>query len=75
MREIFHFLLFIVQMITATMCTAMFVRAFARSGEERLERRVEEHIARDPIDQGVENIMTFSVRGKTGFEITDNTEE
>lgn len=46
----------------------VFVRLYANAAEERLERKVGEHIARDRMDEGFENIMSFSVNGKTGFE-------
>lgn len=46
-------------------------RILAPSEEERNERAVElamEKAAADPMDEGFENIMRFSVNGKTGFE-------
>lgn len=39
-------------------------KAVARAEAERAEEKE----ARDKIDEGIENIMTFSVGGKTGFE-------
>lgn len=38
---------------------------------EQSAEPVRERRALDPMDEGVENILTFSVRGKTGFESLD----
>lgn len=45
-------------------------RILAPGEEERNERAVEQAMkaAADPMDEGFENIMRFSVNGKTGFE-------
>lgn len=36
--------------------------------------RESESRRRDQMDEGVENILTYSVRGKTGFETQDDEE-
>ena len=49
---------------------ATYRRLFSPSEEERNERAVEKAMEQrqDPMDEGFENIMRFSVNGKTGFE-------
>lgn len=46
------------------------LRLLTPGEEERNERAVEQAMkaAADPMDEGFENIMRFSVNGKTGFE-------
>lgn len=49
----------------------LYVRLCLPDEEERLERKVNETMRRerrDPIDEGIDNIMRFEVGGKTGFE-------
>ena len=53
----------------------VFLRLYSNAAEERLDREVEHHLSRDKMEQGIENIMTFSVNGKTGFEGQDMGEE
>lgn len=71
-------LLFVLVLTTAdtAMIALVFLRLYRNAGTERLERKVEERLSkRDPMDEGIENILTFSVNGKTGFERQDQEEE
>ena len=66
-------LLLFVLMLTAAdtaLIALVFLRIYRTAATERLERQVEESIShrRDPMDEGIENILTFSVNGKTGLE-------
>ena len=51
---------------------AVFVKTCLPTPDERTDRQVElaveESQRPDPMDEGFENIMRFSVNGKTGFE-------
>ncbi len=51
---------------------AVFGKVCLPSEEERTEREVEREMERDKasrnIDEGIANIMSYSVNGKTGFE-------
>lgn len=51
---------------------AIFAKVCLPSEEERTEREVEREMERDKasrnIDEGIANIMSYSVNGKTGFE-------
>ena len=51
---------------------AVFAKVCLPSEEERTEREVEREMERDKasrnIDEGIANIMSYSVNGKTGFE-------
>lgn len=42
--------------------------AFDRAYDEVMSRPSAEPTRRDPIDEGIENIMRYAVNGKTGFE-------
>lgn len=44
------------------------VAAERKSVEDDEEREAVEAAKKDPIDEGIENILRFSVNGKTGFE-------
>ena len=73
-------LLLFVLMLTAAdtaLIALVFLRIYRNAGEEQLERKVQESISRrrDPMDEGIENILTFSVNGKTGFEDRSRDEE
>ena len=73
-------LLLFVLVLTAVdtaLIALVFLRVYRTVATERLERKVEESISRrrDPMDEGIENILTFSVNGKTGFEGRDRDEE
>lgn len=60
----------------AALTALVFLRVYRHADEERLERKVEDSISRrDPMDEGIENILTFNVNGKTGFEGRDRDEE
>ena len=50
------------------MTAAIFTKVCVPSREERTEAAVEEAMQRNTIEEGFENIMTYSVMGKTGFE-------
>lgn len=41
---------------------------FDRMYEEVMARPAPEHVKRDPIDEGIENILRYEVNGNTGFE-------
>lgn len=56
------------------MTAALYHKLVRPSEEERNEAAVEEAMRQeaakaDPMDEGFENIMRFSVNGKTGFEL------
>lgn len=70
-------LLFVLLLAAAdtVLLALVFLRLYANDPEERLEREVEKHLSRDKMEQGIENILTFSVNGKTGFEGQDTEEE
>ena len=53
----------------------VFLRLYVAVPEEQPEREAERSTARDPVGQGIENILTFSVNGKTGFEGQGTDEE
>ena len=56
--------------VNLLLTAAVFVKTCIPSAEERTDREVEIALEErpDPMDEGFENIMRFSVNGKTGFE-------
>lgn len=50
------------------MTGAMFAKVCMPSEEQRNESRVEREMEKGSVDEGFENIMRYSVNGKTGFE-------
>lgn len=58
--------------VNLLLTAAVFVKTCIPSADERTDRQVElameESQRPDPMDEGFENIMRFSVNGKTGFE-------
>ena len=71
MEQIFMGLVLLLLSLNLAVTAGLYRRLLLPSEEERNERAVEkamEQAAADPIDEGFENIMRFSVNGKTGFE-------
>lgn len=71
MEQFLNGLVLLAVLLDLAVTAATYRRLFSPSEEERNERAVEkamEQAAADPIDEGFENIMRFSVNGKTGFE-------
>lgn len=71
MEQVFMGLLLLVAALDLAVTVRLYCRLLLPSEEERNERAVTEAMeqaAADPIDEGFENIMRFSVNGKTGFE-------
>ena len=68
MKKVIAMLLAVLLDLVVTAAT--YRRLFSPSEEERNERAVEKAMEQrqDPMDEGFENIMRFSVNGKTGFE-------
>ena len=58
--------------VNLLLTAAVFVKTCLPTPAERADRQVElaveESQRPDPMDEGFENIMRFSVNGKTGFE-------
>lgn len=58
--------------VNLLLTAAVFVKTCLPTPDERTDRQVElaveESQRPDPMDEGFENIMRFSVNGKTGFE-------
>lgn len=50
------------------MTAAMFTKVCVPSREERTDAAVEREMEKGSVDEGFENIMRYSVNGKTGFE-------
>lgn len=58
-------------LLTVGLCTRCFKAQADRRTEERVQEAMDEEAGkarRDELDEGFENIMTYSVNGKTGFE-------
>lgn len=58
-------------LLTAGLCTRCFKTQVDRRTEERVQEAMDEEAEkarRDELDEGFQNIMTYSVNGKTGFE-------
>ena len=71
MEQFFMGLVLLLLIANLAVTAGLYRRLLLPSEEERNERAVEkamEQAAADPIDEGFENIMRFSVNGKTGFE-------
>lgn len=71
MEQVFMGLVLLLLVLDLAVTAGLYFRMCLPSREERNERAVEramEQEAADPIDEGFENIMRFSVNGKTGFE-------
>ena len=64
----------VLQAVTLALVTGLYIKLFVPTRKDRLERRVEQNMTRDRMDEGVENIMTFSVKGRTGFENMNDEE-
>ena len=71
MEEIILGLALALLVLNLGLTVGLYCRLLPPGGEDRDRRGAEkapEQAAADPIDQGFENIMRFSVHGKTGFE-------
>lgn len=70
MEQFLTGLLLLAVLLDLGVTAATYHRLFSPSEEERNERAVEKAMEQmqDPMDEGFENIMRFSVNGKTGFE-------
>lgn len=71
MEQIFMCLVLLLLSLNLAATVRLSCKLLLPGEEERNERAVEkamEQAAADPIDEGFENIMRFSVNGKTGFE-------
>lgn len=70
MEQFLTGLLLLAVLLDLAVTAATYRRLFSPSEEERNERAVEKAMEQrqDPMDEGFENIMRFSVNGKTGFE-------
>lgn len=58
-------------LLTVGLCTRCFKAQADRRTEERVQEAMDEEAGkarRDELDEGFQNIMTYSVNGKTGFE-------
>ena len=55
-------------LLTAAVFVKTCLPAPAERADRKVELAVEESQRPDPMDEGFENIMRFSVNGKTGFE-------
>lgn len=61
-------LIFLVAVANCAMTAVMLTKLCCKSEEQRTEEAVEAAMQRDKIDEGFENIMNYSVCGKTGME-------
>ena len=70
MEQFLNGLVLLAVLLDLAVTAATYRRLFSPSEEERNERAVEKAMEQrqDPMDEGFENIMRFSVNGKTGFE-------
>lgn len=58
-------------LLTVGLCTRCFKAQADRRTEERVQEAMDEEAGkarRDELDEGFQNIMTYSVNGKTGFD-------
>lgn len=58
-------------LLTVGLCTRCFKAQVDRRTEERVQEAMDEEAGkarRDELDEGFQNIMTYSVNGKTGLE-------
>ena len=58
------FIIVALLLVNISVTATVYYKLFAPSAEERTDAAVEKEM----MDEGFENIMTFSVNGKTGFE-------
>ena len=70
MEQFLNGLVLLAVLLDLAVTAVTYRRLFSPSEEERNERAVEKAMEQrqDPMDEGFENIMRFSVNGKTGFE-------
>lgn len=70
MTDILLCLMAILLLANLAVTAALYIRLCLPSEEQRSEAAVEKALreSADPMDEGFENIMRFSVNGKTGFE-------
>ena len=70
MEQVFMGLVLLLLVLDLAVTAGLYCRMCLPSREERNERAVEKAMEhrQDPMDEGFENIMRFSVNGKTGFE-------
>ena len=69
--ELIYFGILLLLLVNLVLTAGLYRRLLLPSEEERNERAVQkamDQAAADPMDEGFENIMRFSVNGKTGFE-------
>lgn len=65
----------ILSALNVALTAGLLVKLLVPSEEQRNERKAEQAMAdsaqreKDAMDEGFDNIMRFSVNGKTGFEI------
>lgn len=58
-------------LLTVGLCTRCFKAQADRRTEEQVQEAMDEEAEkarRDELDEGFQNIMTYSVNGKTGFD-------
>ena len=66
--SLFEITVLVLLTLLLLMTAAMFTKVCMPSSAERTDAAVEEAMQHNTIEEGFENIMTYSVMGKTGFE-------
>ena len=62
------FILAALLLVNISVTASLYCKLCMPSKKERTDAAVEEALQRNTIEEGFENIMTYSVMGKTGFE-------
>ena len=62
------FILVALLLVNISVTAAVYCKLCLPSREERTDAAVEREMEKGSVDEGFENIMRYSVNGKTGFE-------